>query len=115
VPFISRYVALLPQESSERVQELLQNILPSQKTFQALSIAGALLMMVFPEPVLPGTGFDALNARQQKALLCLAVNRHFWGVQRGKDFVEFVNASSLMRAYNLPARFDEIQVFIQRK
>jgi hypothetical protein len=112
VAYVSRFLCGVKGDAASAAEEALINALGSQKHFQAQTVAEALLALAFDGPIGRGTPFTSLNERQQKLLKVLTRNRHIWGVQSGKDFIEDVDASYLMRAYGLPDRLVTMEQYI---
>src|SRR6185369_7798157 len=73
----------------------------------------ALLMLGFNKPVDRGAAFGKLSVRQQHVLKLLAEATHFWGIWSGKDFMQDVDASNLLRMFNLPDRQDSLRAYIR--
>ena len=113
VSLAAKHLAILQGPATEAAEQSLTQAVGSQPPLQALAVAAALLAMVFPEPIDPGKSVNTLSERQRRVLGVLAENRHLWGVQLGKTFVENVNTSFLMRAYGLPDRFPVFVAFVR--
>jgi hypothetical protein len=113
VSHVSQYLAILEGPAAITAEGALLKSLGGEKHHQALTIAEALLGLAFNGPIDHGAPMSSLSERQQRVLRAFAANRQIWGVQSGKEFIENVDAMHLMRAHNLPDRFDAFERYLR--